>query len=158
MSSTYPTPPSATPKEIVCQYAKSASATSENAAGSLAIYATGAPDAPKGGDCDAWSGYGYSWTSSGWDFKAKLTLTYEKPVYVGSVTVAGDYDMCWGGAWLRNSKTGEEKSILSPVNKDCTLNIKLEGDFLADQVILESCGWSWSATDAVEMCGAPAGK
>ncbi|MFH1332276.1 MAG: hypothetical protein ABIH63_03245 [archaeon] len=137
----------------LCQYANSANATSENSAGSLAVYATGAPDAPQGGNCNTWSGYGYSWTPSNWNVKANLTLTYKNPVYASNITITGDYDVCWSGVWLRNSQTGQEKRILSSDSSTCVLVMSLGEDFQADQVVLQTCGWAWSATDAVQMCG-----
>jgi cysteine-rich repeat protein len=138
--------------QSTCQYAKSATATSENSAGSLAMYVTGKPDAPRGGDCTQWSGYGYSWTPSNWNVKGTLTLSYENPVYVTNLTITGDYDMCWSSISLKNSKTGVQKQIVVD-DKSCILKKTLAEDFLADTVVLESCGWGWSATDAVELCG-----
>ncbi|MEM4266711.1 MAG: hypothetical protein QW404_01495, partial [Candidatus Nanoarchaeia archaeon] len=142
-----------TQSQISCQYATSANATSENVAGSLAVYATGAPDAPQSGNCNTWSGYGYTWTPSNWNVKANLTLTYDTLVNASNITVTGDYDMCWDSVWLRNSKTGQEKLISSTYTTTCVTTINLAEDFQADQVILETCGWAWCATDAVEMCG-----
>lgn len=155
MSETQPTP-APTPqvvKGVICQYAKSATASSENSKGSLAIHATGKPDAPTGGECSKWSGLGFSWTPANWNVKANLVLNYEKPVYVSKVTITGDYDMCWSGVKLRNSLTGEEKKLLNSSSRDCVLKIQLDGTFKADMLVLESCGWAWSATDAVEICG-----
>lgn len=139
--------------QSICQYAKSANATSENVAGSLAIYATGAPDAPNGGECASFSGYGYDWTPSNWNVPATLTLTYDNPVYVSNISVTGDYDICWSSITLKNSQTGATKQILTTESTACVLKINLTEDFQADQVLLETCGWSWSATDAVELCG-----
>ncbi len=140
-------------REIICQYANSAAASSENRAGSLAVYAAGKPNAPKSGDCANWSGYGFSWTPINWDVRANLLLAYEKPIHATSITVIGDYDMCWSSIKLVNSVTGEEKKILNSISKECVLKIQLDGTFKADRVMLESCGSAWSATDAVEICG-----
>ncbi|MEM4245017.1 MAG: hypothetical protein QXR60_02330 [Candidatus Nanoarchaeia archaeon] len=140
-------------KEIICQYASSAAASSENPAGSLAVYAVGKPDAPTGGECGKWSGYGFSWTPSNWNVKANLLLVYGKPLYITNVTIIGDYDMCWSSVKLINNSTGEEKKILNSISKECVLKIHLDEPFKADRILLESCGWSWSATDAVEICG-----
>lgn len=139
----------------VCMYASSASATSENTAGSLAIYATGAPDAPFMGDCVVWSGYGYSWTPANWVIKANLTLTlnYTNPVYVKNFTIFGDYDMCWSSMILKNSKTGEQTKVFEGVDKNCTSSRSINSTFLADTLILETCGNGWSSTDAIQMCG-----
>ncbi len=141
------------PQTSICQFAKSAVATSENTAGSLAKYVVGAPDAFKVGNCDEWTGYGYSWTPPNWNLKGALTLTYDTPVYASNLTVFGDYDMCWSNIWLRNSVTGAQTQILGSNDRSCVLKKEFKEDFLGDTVILESCGWSWSATDAVELCG-----
>ena len=138
--------------ENICQFASSANATSENKAGSLAIYAIGVPNSPKPG-CTSWGGYGYSWSPSNWNIKANLTLNYEIPVNVTNFTIFGDYDMCWSKMWLKNSKTGKIKEIFKGNEKTCTLIKKFPDNFLADSIILETCGWSWSVTDAVQLCG-----
>ncbi len=140
--------------EFICQYASSASSTSENPLGSKAVYALGAPDAPNRNTCSAWSGYGFSWSPSSWGITANLTLTYPQPVYASNLTVFGDFDMCWSGAWLENSKTREKKYISNSESNSCVLTNNLAGDFLADKIILQTCGYSWSSTDAVQMCGA----
>jgi len=137
----------------ICQYASSASATSENSNGSLAIYAIGSPNAPSVGECGNWSGYGYTWSPANWDVKANLTLGYNLPVSASNFTIFGDYDMCWSSIWIKNNATGKEKLVFSGPNNNCTLTIKLDGNFLADTIILETCGWSWSSTDAVQLCG-----
>lgn len=137
----------------ICQYAKRATATSENALGSLAMYATNKPDAERNENCNDWSGYGNSWTPESWNTKATLTLTYEKPVYAKNITVFGDYDMCLEKITIKNSRTGAQKVITTKNEMECTIKKEIEEDFLADTVELESCGWSWSATDSVELCG-----
>lgn len=139
--------------ETLCQYASSATATSENE-GSNAIFATGAPDAPIAGCAvGQWSGYSYSWNPLLWNTKSNLTLNYNSPVNVNNVTVFGDYDMCWNSMWLENSKTGEKRQIFNGVNTDCTFTQTASGDFLADRVTIETCGWGWTSTDAVQVCG-----
>jgi hypothetical protein len=139
----------------MCQFASFVSATSEDNAGSLSIYAVGVPDTPTVGDCSAWSGYGYSWSPSNWDLKAQLTLEYDIPVHAMDFTIYGDYQMCWGKMWLKNSTTGEELEVFDGNDNNCISTHTLDGDFLADTIILETCGWSWSYTDAVELCGYP---
>lgn len=136
-----------------CQYAKSATSTSENVLGSLAVYAVNKPDAEKNENCNDWSGYGHSWTPESWNTKATLTLTYEKPVYASSLTVFGDYDMCLEKITIKNSKTGAQKTITNQNERECTIKKEMQEDFMVDTVELKSCGWSWSATDAVELCG-----
>ncbi len=139
----------------ICQYATSASSTSENPLGSLASHATGPPNAPFAGQCTIWSGYGYSWSPNNWDVKANLTLKYAKPVYASNLTIMGDYDMCWRKISLRNSVTKVEKVVLNNFDSSCISIQQLQKDFLADSIILENCGWSWSSTDAVQICGEP---
>ncbi len=152
-----PLPPDPKPPEQnesgSCQFAKSASATSESNPNSLAVYATGKPDASSSGECSKWSGKGYTWAPSNWNIKASLTLTYETPVYVSNLTVFGDYDVCWSRIRIKDSKTGGEKVILDKDDETCVFKKELDNSFLADTVILETCGWGWSATDAVELCG-----
>ena len=137
----------------ICQFAISATSTSENVAGSFDEYVIGSPDAPKGGICSEWSGYGYSWTPENWDVKGVLTLNYDLEVYANSLTIFGDYDICWNKIWLRNSKTGQQQIVFDDYTNACIYSQNLSGDFLADSIVLETCGWSWSATDAVELCG-----
>ncbi len=134
----------------ICQYASSASATSVEL-GSEAIYATGAPDADR--ECDIWSGVGKSWSPANWNIKANITLTYNQSVYAGNLTIFGDDDMCWSRMWLKNSATGQVKEIFNGNNYDCEYKMNLGENFLADRIILQTCGWAWSSTDAVEMCG-----
>jgi hypothetical protein len=59
--------------------------------------------------------------------------------------------------WLKNSATGEQLLVYQASNDtfdtNCISTHNLDGSFLADTVILETCGWSWSATDAVQLCG-----
>ena len=133
-----------------CQYASSAAASSQRL-GSLASYATGAPNAKTDG-CDIWSGKGYSWSPYTWDRIARLNLRFPSAMKASELTVYGDYDMCCGRIWLKNSKTGARKLIFDGEDNSCTYNKQLAGDFLADMVILETCGWSWSSTDAVRLC------
>ncbi|MFA5019704.1 MAG: polysaccharide deacetylase family protein [Candidatus Pacearchaeota archaeon] len=137
----------------ICEYANYAKATSENA-GSYARYAAGPPDATKPGCREGqWSGYGYSWTPSNWNVIANLTLSYEKPVYLNNVTILGDYDMCFRNIWGRNSATNETRNLLTGNFKKCTLFKNVNHSFLADTIIIETCGWGWTATDAVQICG-----
>lgn len=137
----------------LCQFASSAVATSENSAGSLARYAVGKPDASSSGECQAWSGYGHSWTPSSWNVGATLTLSYNSSVYADNITILGDYDVCWKSIQLKNSKTNEVLQVFDGNENTCKLTKSFAGDFLADTVILETCGWAWCATDAVELCG-----
>lgn len=136
----------------ICQFASSASATSEDFPGSVALYATGMPNALEQ-DCSIWSGSGYNWNPSNWNIIANLTLKYDALVYASNLSIYGDYDMCWNRIWLRNSKTNEEKLVMSGMNTSCFLMKNLQEDFIADQIILETCGISWSSTDAVKLCG-----
>ncbi|MFH1358968.1 MAG: DUF4215 domain-containing protein [archaeon] len=138
--------------KLICQYASSATASSENSLGNLAVYATGSPNAPKVGTCTSWSGYGYTWSPLNWNVKASLTLKYDKPVLASNLTVFGDYDMCIDKIWLKNSLTGEEKLVFTGPDSTCVLKKDLDG-FYADSVVLETCGWAWSSTDAVQLCG-----
>ena len=140
------------PSQISCQYANSAGATSESS-GSLASYATGAPNAQYAGTCNQWSGYSYTWSPTNWNVKATLTLNYNIPVNANNFTIFGDYDMCWTRMWLKNSASGEEKLIFEGFDDACMSLKTLDGSFLADTIILETCGWGWSSTDAVQMCG-----
>ena len=134
----------------VCQYASSANATSSSA-GSEPVYATGAPDADA--NCNAWSGLKKSWNTASWAVKASITLSYAQPVYAKNFTIFGDYDMCFSKMWLKNSATGQQIQVFSGFETTCKPTKKFSGDFLADTVILETCGWSWSSTDAVQLCG-----
>ncbi|MEK6897278.1 MAG: DUF4215 domain-containing protein, partial [Nanoarchaeota archaeon] len=133
----------------LCQYASSASATSQNILGSLANYSVGAPNAPFVGQCSSWSGYGYAWSPSSWNIKANLTLNYAQPVYAKNLTIFGDFDMCWSKITLANSQTGQKLQVLNGIQNSCVYTQTLGGSFLANQVILETCGWGWSSTDAV---------
>ena len=134
----------------ICQYSSSATATSENS-GSLASYAEGAPTA--NGNCNDWSGYENTWSPENWNIKANITLNYDTLVYADNFTIFGDYDMCWNKMWLKNSVTQEQRLVFEGIDNNCISVKILAGDFLADTIILESCGWSWSSTDAVEICG-----
>ena len=143
---------------IICQYANSATATSENlnSSGSLAIHATGAPNSPDAqfvDQCTVWSGYGYSWSPRNWNIVANLTLKYNTPVKVTNLTIFGDYYMNWCKIKLKNSNTLQEFVVSDNYEDSCLLKKKLDGSFLADTVILETCGWDWSSTDAVQLCG-----
>ena len=145
----------------ICQYASTASATSEDIPVSLAAYATGAPDAPTSGNCSDWSGPGYTWTPQTWDIVSALTLTYKTPVYPTHFIVYGDQDMCWDRIWLKNSATQQQFLIFEGIessegfaaDEKCISTYRLSSNFIADTIILETCGWSWSATDAVQLCG-----
>ena len=134
----------------VCQYVASASATSSNV-GSEPIYATGEPDA--NGDCSVWSGAGKSWNPANWNVKANITLNYPVPVYASNITIFGDYDMCWSRIWLKNKATGEEKLLFAGLDRNCVVTKTVNESFLADSVILETCGDGWSSTDSVMFCG-----
>lgn len=136
----------------ICQYASSASATSENYR-ALAIYAKGAPDAPYVGNCNRKSAYGYTWFPQKRSVIANLTLKYNAPVNVTNFTVFGDYNMCWNKMWLKNSVTGKIKEVFSGFDNNCVSTKNQAGDFLADTIILQTCGFSLSSTDAVQLCG-----
>ena len=154
------------PQKQICQYASSASANSEDSPVSLAAYATGAPDVPTAGNCSVWSGPGYTWTPSNWDVTATLTLTYKTPVYATHFIIYGDQDMCWHRIWLKNSATGQQLLVFEGFeslegygnDERCISTYTLSGSFTTDTIILETCGWSWSATDAVELCGNQVGS
>ncbi len=137
----------------LCQFASSATATSENSQGSLAQYATGAPNAPNPAQCSTWSGYGYTWSPSNWNVKGTLTLKYNTPVFASNLTIFGDYDICFNKITLKNSQTSQTKEIFNGFEESCTITKKTDSTFLADTIILETCGWSWSSTDAVQLCG-----
>jgi len=47
----------------------------------------------------------------------------------------------------------DEITILNDLDNSCILTRNINNDFIADTVILETCGWSWSSTDAVQLCG-----
>jgi cysteine-rich repeat protein len=137
----------------LCQYATSASATSQNSPGSSAVYATGTPNAPSSGECNSWSGSGYTWSPTSWNVKSNLTLTYATPIFVSNFTAYGDYDICWNRAWLKNSATGQTLQVMNGIDTSCILKKQATTNFLADTLILETCGWSWSSTDAAMICG-----
>ncbi len=136
--------------EDICQYATSAAATSSSLS-SEPVYATGAPDA--NGNCGVWSGQYKVWNPALWNIKSKITLNYNTPVYANNFTIFGDYDICWNKMWVKNSNTGEEKLIFDGFDETCKSIHFLDGNFLIDTIILETCGWSWSCTDSVELCG-----
>ncbi|VVB77863.1 Uncharacterised protein [uncultured archaeon] len=140
-----------------CQYAKSAYATSENI-NSEAIYATGKPDSSSPGECVNWGGSQHSWNPANWNIKANLTLVYDKPISVSNFTIIGDYDICWDRAWLKNSQTGQSLQVINGPTTNCKLTQQVPLGFNADTFILETCGWSWSSTDAVELCGSSDGS
>ena len=137
----------------ICQYASSASATSQNLLGSLANYSVGAPNAPSVGQCSGWSGYGYTWSPSNWNVKANLTLNYTTPVYAQNLTIFGDYDVCWNRIFLANTQTNQKAQVFNGFQNSCIYTQQLNSSFLANQVIIETCGWAWSSTDAVQLCG-----
>ncbi|MCX6819605.1 MAG: polysaccharide deacetylase family protein, partial [Candidatus Aenigmarchaeota archaeon] len=136
--------------QSLCQYASSASATSSST-GSEPIYATGTPDAD--GECSVWNGTGKSWNPAAWNIKANLTLNYNTSIYATNLTILGDYDMCWNKAWLKNTATGKERLIFNDVDRSCISTHTFNENFLADTLILETCGSGWTSTDAVELCG-----
>ena len=115
---------------IICQYANSATTTSDNqnSTGSLAGYATGAPNAPDRqsiDQCTVWSGYGYSWSPRNWNIISNLTLKYNTPVKVTNFTVLGDYDMCWQRAILKDSNTLQEYVVFDNEERSCVLTKNL---------------------------------
>ena len=134
----------------LCNFAISANATSSNT-GSEPIYATGAPDADI--ECSIWSGTQKSWNPTNWNVKANITLSYPKLIMVKNFTIFGDYDICWNRMWLKNNATAEQKLVYAGPDNTCILTKKFNDNFLADTIILETCGWAWTSTDAVEMCG-----
>ncbi|MEA3229699.1 MAG: myxococcus cysteine-rich repeat containing protein [archaeon] len=138
------------PSDTTCQYAASATATSSSSS-SEPIYATGAPDA--NGDCSIWSGTAKSWNPANWNIKATLTLNYAAPVYATDFTIYGDYDICWSKMWLKNGGTGQQLLVFEGFDNSCVSAHSLDGTFLADTIMLETCGWGWSSTDAVKLCG-----
>jgi cysteine-rich repeat protein len=140
-------------KDTSCVYAVTAQADSENKLGSLAKYAEGAPDAPIKG-CTEWSGYGYSWTPENWNVKATLVLNFDRPMVAKNMTIFGDYDACWDRIWLLNSQNGSQLQILNGPDNSCEFTRAIN-KFTADTVKVETCGWSWSAVDSVQICGEP---
>ena len=72
---------------------------------------------------------------------------------VKNFTIFGDYDICWNRMWLKNNATAEQKLAYAGPDNTCILTKKFNDNFLADTIILETCGWAWTSTDAVEMCG-----
>ena len=55
--------------------------------------------------------------------------------------------------WLKNSATGVIREVFTGIDNNCISTKQLNGSFIADIIIIQTCGWSWSSTDAVEMCG-----
>jgi hypothetical protein len=58
--------------------------------------------------------------------------------------------------WLKNSATGEQLLVfdaLDGLDYNCISTHTVDGNFLADTVILEKSTQGWCATDAVELCG-----
>jgi hypothetical protein len=147
-----PEEPPEPPSTKICQYATASSALSENS-GSEAIFATGPPNSPSSGVCDSWAGTGYSWNPTNWNIKSNITLTYEDMMNVDNFTVIGDYDMCWDRIWLKNSQTGETLSVFTGPSSECVLTRGVSSNLEADTIILETCGWAWSSTDSVQLCG-----
>lgn len=134
----------------ICEYANQASATSQ-LAGSEASSACGAPDGD--GECLLWSGQDKSWSPEYWDEVNQLTLSYPTFVYPTNFTIFGDYNICWKRMWLKNSNTGEEREVFNGNTNDCVFTKLVDEDLLVDTLILETCGWTWSSTDAVQVCG-----
>jgi len=139
--------------ESICQYATKVDATSENLYGSFANYTLGPPNAPSTGECTQWSGFGYSWTASNWNVSANLTLYYPNLVNASNFTIYGDYDMCWSKMWVKNSKTGISMLVHNFVDRTCYKDALINNSFIADTIVLETCGDGWTATDAVQLCG-----
>jgi cysteine-rich repeat protein len=139
----------------ICQYASFASATSEHNE-TRAINATGAPDAPKYGECsgtNSLSDFRYTWGPSNWDVVTQLVLKYDTPVYPNSLTIFGDYEMCWESIWLENSMAAKRRRVFNGNDTSCISTHEVDVAFPVDTVILETCGWSWTMTDAVQLCG-----
>jgi hypothetical protein len=132
----------------ICQYADQATATSENT-GSEAIYATGVPDCDT--DCSVWSGIQKSWNPTNWNTIANLTLHYPSSVSARNLTFHGDYDICVRRIWVSNSI--EQLEVFSGEKRDCTFTMSISAPFDVDKIILETCGYSWTSTDAVQLCG-----
>ena len=139
-------------KTGICQWASGATATSQQASG-LAIYTIGANDAD--GECNNYSP-GHAWAPENSLEQAILTLTYATPVYATSFTIYGDQGMNWYRMWLKNSDTKEQILVFEGDDENCISTHTFDGTFLADTVILQTHGWGWCATDAVELCGNPA--
>ncbi|MFH1073229.1 MAG: DUF4215 domain-containing protein, partial [Nanoarchaeota archaeon] len=136
----------------ICQYATSAVATSENPP-SIAANAVGAPDAPYMGQCSIPSSAYTIWSPATWNGMFNLTLHYAIPIWTTNLTVFGDWDICWNAVWLKNNVTHEEIQVFNGINTSCIMDRTLPRGFFADTITLQTCGWSWSTTDAVQLCG-----
>jgi len=137
--------------QVICQYAISATATSEQAS-YLASYATGAPNAD--GECTTSVG-GVSWAPTNWNVAADLELTFNTPVYPTNFTVYGDQGMSWVSMSLFNADTNTWVVVNNVLNNQCvytqTFNPVLP--YKTNKIKLSKTTFDWSATDAVQLCG-----
>ena len=148
---TYATKQSLTSGPDVTEWASGATATSEQAQ-APAIHATGPYNPENLGTCDDFSSAD-SWAPVASSNQDILTLTYDTPVYATSFTIYGDQGMNWYRMWLKNSDTKEQILVFEGDDENCISTHTLAGNFWADTVILETHGWGWCATDAVQLCG-----
>ncbi len=140
--------------ESFCQYASSAIATSSKI-GLEPIYATEVPDSE--GKCFTEPVQYKSWQKTNWNLTANLTLTFQEYIYPENITIFGDYDLCINRIWLwkNNAWYLVQKGVIDKsTDANCSINYKFNIlNFKIDKVKLETCGWSWSAVDAVKLCG-----
>ena len=138
----------------ICQYALFAKATDE-LPGYESNYSTGIPDSEE--ICTTEPSQYKSWQKTNWNMTANLTLTFQEPVYPDELTVFGDYDLCINRLWLWRNDTWylvQKEAIDKSTDANCSINYKFNIlNFKTSKIKLETCGWSWSAIDAVKLCG-----
>jgi len=140
-----------TPQQIICQYASSASATSEQV-NFPASAATGAPDANN--ECSI-ATFEKSWAPSAFTDPAELTLGFDLAVYPINVTVYGDQGMSWESISVFPEGFSVWVPIFSGLSNACVHEEVLSSipAFTTKTVKLKKTILDWSATDAVQLCG-----
>ena len=138
----------------ICQYALLAEATDE-LPGYESKYSTGIPDSE--GLCKTEPSQHKSWQKTNWNITANLTLTFPKTIYPDNLTILGDYDLCINKIWLWRNNVwylAQKGAIDKSTDANCSINYKFNVlDFKTNKIKLETCSWSWSAIDAVKLCG-----
>ncbi len=138
----------------ICQYAETAEAESEEP-DCIAKYATGEPNSDN--ICSTQPIIGSSWEKESWDTPDTITLTFETPVYPVGLTIFGDYELCLSRVWLWRENAwylSWEGVADTDIGDECTTTFDLSSmNFPTNKVRLQTCGWRWSAIDAVQLCG-----
>ena len=138
----------------ICQYANSASATSE-LPGYESMYSVGEPDSD--GDCSTKPSLYTSWEKTDLNIDATLTLTFPYSIRPDNLKIFGDYDLCINKIWLWKDNAWylvHENAIDKGINVDCNIDFNFSLlDFKTNKVKIRTCDWTWSVIDSVKFCG-----